>query len=39
VRRAAESLDPERLPRQQADTIERYFRRASAALQRVDRGA
>jgi hypothetical protein len=39
VRRAAESLDPERLPRQQADAIERYFRQASAALQRVDRGA
>jgi hypothetical protein len=39
VRRAAESLDPQQLPRQQPDTIERYFRQASEALQRVDRGA
>jgi hypothetical protein len=39
VRQAAESLDPERLPQQQADAIERFFRQASQALQRVDRGA
>jgi hypothetical protein len=39
VRRAADALDSGRLPRQQAEVIERYFRQASQALQRVDRGA
>jgi hypothetical protein len=38
LRRAAESLDESRLPRQQTDVIERYFGAASEALQRVDRG-
>ena len=39
LRRAAEALDVRRLPREQPDAIERYFREASEALQRVDRGA
>jgi hypothetical protein len=39
VRRAAESLDENRLPSQQPDVIEAYFREASRLLQRVDRGA
>lgn len=39
LKRAAEAIDVSRLPRHQADTIERYFQRASEALQRVDRGA
>jgi hypothetical protein len=38
LRRVAESLDSSRPPRQQPDTIERFFRLASDTLQRLDRG-
>jgi hypothetical protein len=39
VQQAAEAIDVTRVPRAQAERIERYFQRASEALQRIDRGA
>jgi hypothetical protein len=39
LRRAAESLDVNQLPRRQSERIERYFQAASEALQHIDRGA
>ena len=37
LRRAADALDPNQLPREQPDAIERYFQAASEALQHIDR--
>ena len=39
VKTAAAALDSDRLPREQPDTIERFFRETSIALQRIDRAS